>query len=554
MRKSRFVTFSFMLIVYFITMSLYYQQTHHIIINETEKNIEDTLLSQRALANLVSKVQKPEIYKLKIDGVLDRDYFSPALLSSSFITTKLNEYANVERKKLGRDPLHFKYASPNPTNPKNMADLFELNIYQKFQSTSIRTYKEVIVQDNEEYLYYAIAGQIMEKRCLRCHGDPAKAPGALVDAYGTENGFGYKTGELSSIISVKVPLEGIYKKNDEQFFKIAMIILCAFILLYIIAELFNTRMEKKERAFQEAKLQQEADKIRTQALENSLEHLYEHVISSQFDMKGKLINVSDALCRLSGYNKEELIGQNFCYFRHPDTPDSIFQSIWKTLIKGGKWTGEVKNISKTGEVFWVETVISPMKNEHNITYAFEAVMRVITEKKALLEDINIDPLTSLLNRRSFEKHYLKEKNRAKRDRKYFALLMIDIDHFKEYNDLYGHVKGDEALQKVSRNLQRSFRRSSDLIFRLGGEEFAVLTSEKEIERVIESAENACDKLSQECITHEKNDELKCMTISIGVAIIPQDSNLSLEEVYQKSDEALYRAKQNGRNRVEVVEL
>ncbi len=554
MRSSRLVSFLLMFVVYVATMYLYLDQTHSIIIDETEKNIENTLLSQRALGTVVSHIQKPEIYKLKIDGVLDKDYFSPALLSSSYITIKLNEYANVERKKLGIAPMLYKYASPNPMNPENLADHFELNVFKKFQTTPIRKYKEIITENGKNYLYYAIAGKIMEKQCLACHGDPENAPKSLVKIYGSDNGFGYKTGQLSSIISIRAPLEGIYEENDRQFYAVAGLIFLIFVTLFFAAELFKTRLEKKEQAIEEERIKSEARKQHTRALESSLENLYEHVISSQFDMKGKIISVSDALLRLCGYSREELIGQSFCFFKHPDTPETLFQDIWKALADGGRWKGEVKNISKTGEVFWVEVDITPMKDEHNITFAFESVMRVITEKKALLEDINIDPLTSLLNRRSFEKRFEVEKNRAKRDQKYFALLMIDIDFFKQYNDHYGHVKGDDVLQKVSRNLERSFRRSSDLIFRLGGEEFAVLTSEKSIGQLIDSAQNACSKLQKECIQHLYSDICPCLTISIGMAILPQDSTLGLEEVYEKSDEALYKAKENGRNQVQVVEL
>jgi len=554
MRKSQLIPFFFMFLVYLLTMGLYYNQTHNIVIDEIEKNIEDILLSQRALANLVSDIQKPEVYKLKTDGTLDKDYFSPALLSSSFITIKLNDLANLERKKLGIAPLLYKYASPNPTNLKNLADIYDMNVYQRLQDKSIAKFKETITEDGKTYLYYAIAGQTITQKCLHCHGDPSNAPKSLIKQYGDENGFGYKLGELSSIISIKAPLDGIYKENDKKFFFISFIVFLIFVSLFILASKLQSRLEQKEGLIRKAHLKQKEITQKSKALETSIENLYDHVIFSQFDMQGKLIEASDALSRLCGYSREELIGNSFCFFRHPDTSNNLLQEIWKSLLEDKTWKGEVKNLTKDGKVFWIEANISPIKDENNITYAFEAIMRTITENKALLEDINVDPLTGLLNRRSFEKCFEIEKDRAKRDKKYFSLLMIDIDFFKQYNDYYGHQKGDKILQAVAKSLQNSFRRSSDFIFRLGGEEFAIFTSEHSVSQIIDSATNACNKLHREHIQHIKSDVDPFLTISIGVAVVDYDTPLTLEDIYEKSDKALYLAKKAGRNRVEYIKL
>jgi len=554
MPKSRFIPFLFMCIMYIAAMGLYYNQTHSIIIEETEKKIEDILLSQRALASLVSNEQKPEIYQLKQSGILHEDYFSPALLSSSYITIKLNELANEERQKLGIAPLVYKYASQNPTNPENLADIYEMKVYEKFKNLNITKFKETITEENKKYLYYAIAGKTIEAKCLQCHGTSDDAPQSLIDRYGSENGFGWKVGELSSIISIKAPLDGIYAQNDTNFFIIAVTILVLLIFLFILAQILQTRLQKKEREIQKAYEKQKQSMQKNEVLKSSIENLYEHLISLQFDMQGTIIHASDALSRLCGYTKEELLGRLFNFFNHPDTLEDSFQEIWKTLQDGTPWVGELKSIDKNGDTFWVEATISPLKDEHNITYAFESIMRIITEKKALLEDINLDPLTSILNRRSFEKCFNSEKSRAKRDKKYFSLIMIDIDFFKQYNDHYGHHTGDKALQSVAKSLQNSFRRSSDFVYRLGGEEFAVLTSEHSVLHIVNSAKNACFNVQQEHIEHIKSGLGPFLTVSIGLATVTCDCELTLDEIYKKSDEALYQAKANGRNRVEYVEL
>ena len=553
-RKTRLIAFLFMLVVYLMIMGLYYKQTHAIIIQETEKNIENILLSNRALSNLVADIQKDEILKLQNEGVLDKEYFSAALLSSSYVTTRVNEYANTERKKMGYEPITFKYASANPTNPNNQADVHDLMVFQKFLDNEITTYKEVIEDDGQKYLYYAIAGRTIEEKCLQCHSTPERAPQGLVDYYGDKNGFGYKVGDLSSIIYVTVPLENIYLENDKAFKGIAFGVFVVFILLFVLAERIHTRLKEKEKELQKAYLLREKDHQKATSLKTTLSNLNEHIIRTVFDTYGITIEISDALCKLSGYNRHELLGQEFCMFRHKDMSEIVFQEIWKTLMEGRVWKGELKNMTKDGKVFWLETTITPLRDEENTLYAFEAIMRSITEEKALQEDVNLDHLTKLFNRRNFEAKFDNEKNRAKRDKKFFALIMIDIDYFKDYNDNYGHNQGDKALQAVAASLKNSFRRASDSIFRIGGEEFAVLSSDTSEKALIEAANFACSRLEGEQIEHLYSKANKYLTISIGIAILDPmyDSDISFNEMYDYSDSALYQAKTEGRNRVKPV--
>ena len=554
MQKSNLVIFLFMFFVYIFTMSLYYNQTHAIIIEETEHNIEDILLSRRALSHLVSDIQKAEVNRLKDLGSIEAEYFSKELLSSSYISLQLNEYANIERKKLGLEPLTFKYASPNPTNIDNLANAYELNLYKQLNNKEIDKYKEILIQDDKKYLYYAIAGKRIQKQCLQCHGDPQDAPKMMVEAYGEKNGFGLKVGDLAAIISVKAPLDDVYKENDKKFYLIAFITFFIFIVLLIIAEKLKKHLQIKEDAILKAKSAHQKSSLKAEELKDSLEKLHGHIITSKFNLQGELTEVSEALLTLSGYTKEEILGQQFCFFKHPDMEESVFKSVWKSLIKGEAWEGEVKNISKDGKVFWVEASITPVKDSYAITQYFESIMRVITEKKALLEDINIDPLTKLLNRRSFEQRFITERTRAKRDHKVFALLMIDIDFFKQYNDNYGHVQGDIALEQVANSLQESFRRSSDVIFRLGGEEFAVISTAESEEKLINSAENACYMIHKERIAHIKSDICPYLTVSIGLALVHESSTLILRDIYEMSDKMLYEAKTAGRNQIKSIKL
>ncbi|GHV15618.1 hypothetical protein AGMMS49938_14280 [Fibrobacterales bacterium] len=166
-----------------------------------------------------------------------------------------------------------------------------------------------------------------------------------------------------------------------------------------------------------------------------------------------------------------------------------------------------------------------------------------------------DTLTKLPNRRSFDKQIHIEWNRAMRDNVNVAFLMIDIDHFKNYNDTYGHLQGDELLKMAGKIFSRTLKRSSDFVARFGGEEFAIILPATNIDRAITVAENLRKNCEAEVILTKGNEETK-FTISIGVcAVIPkkgsdEDYSLLLEE----ADKALYRAKEEGRNRVCAAEI
>ncbi|HIC43784.1 MAG TPA: DUF3365 domain-containing protein, partial [Sulfurimonas sp.] len=342
MLKSNFVVLYFIIFIYILTMGLYYNQTHTIIIEETEKHIEDILLSRRALSHLVNDLQKKEVTRLKDTGTIGPNYFSKELLSSSYISLQLNKYTNAERKKLGVAPLTFKYASPNPMNPKNLANAYEQNIYNQFNNSTISKYKEILTVNNKKYLYYAIASDRIEAKCLQCHGLPKDAPKMLVEAYGEDNGFGLKIGALSAIISIKAPLGALYKVNDKQFYRIALISFIIFIILYILTEVTRKYLRKKEDYLLNVNDAHIQSLQETEILKNSLDKLYGHVVSFKFNLEGNIIEVSQALLDVSGYKKDEVIGEECSFFKHQDSEADVFKRVWKSLMSGMPWEGELK--------------------------------------------------------------------------------------------------------------------------------------------------------------------------------------------------------------------
>ena len=158
-----------------------------------------------------------------------------------------------------------------------------------------------------------------------------------------------------------------------------------------------------------------------------------------------------------------------------------------------------------------------------------------------------DPLTGLANRRHFDETKVLELRRARGQDLPLAILMCDIDHFKHYNDTYGHAAGDQCLCQIARLLSRLFSRSGELVARLGGEEFVILLPGLNSQDAISSAQRLHAELQTLAIAHEASETAEHVTMSIGIAHLEAEPD-DFEALMQRADEALYRAKRLGRNR------
>lgn len=163
-----------------------------------------------------------------------------------------------------------------------------------------------------------------------------------------------------------------------------------------------------------------------------------------------------------------------------------------------------------------------------------------------------DSLTGLANRRSFNEFLSREWLRGQREEQPFSVVMIDIDHFKRYNDHYGHLEGDICLQKVAWALQGALCRPGDLLARYGGEEFVAILPHTDSKGAVELAENFHERIQEMKLPHADSPISSCLTISIGVASIIPDQSLSASQVVAMADRALYQAKQAGRNQSAIA--
>ena len=198
----------------------------------------------------------------------------------------------------------------------------------------------------------------------------------------------------------------------------------------------------------------------------------------------------------------------------------------------------------------------------------EGLLKVAREKLAqtneqlanyvkMVDKLSItDELSSLFNRRHFNNLFPQELARAEREQKSIALILIDVDYFKPYNDNYGHQQGDEVLQAVARVLQDSLRRAGDFAFRMSGEEFCVVITVEHSEDAYKIAEKLREAVEGLKLEHAYNQVSPYVTVSIGIKI-HRGSGAQAPEmdlIYRLADDALHAAKGSGRNRVTGAEI
>lgn len=163
-----------------------------------------------------------------------------------------------------------------------------------------------------------------------------------------------------------------------------------------------------------------------------------------------------------------------------------------------------------------------------------------------------DPLTKVHNRRYLQHYLMREWRSSIRDKEPLSVIMIDIDHFKNYNDFYGHIKGDACLQKVAKCIEDAVHRPRDMVARFGGEEFLVVLPDTNLEGALITANKIQKNIIERGIPHPKSEVLNLLTVSMGVSSTELETE-SVEKLCEHADQALYRAKERGRNRVTVLE-
>ena len=272
--------------------------------------------------------------------------------------------------------------------------------------------------------------------------------------------------------------------------------------------------------------------------------------ASPIDAPGpKITYVNDAFTVTTGYSAEEVIGKTPRIFQKGGTDREELSKIREALEKKEPVRVTLRNYSKTGKEYWVDISILPLRDTKGKVTHFASIQRDITEYKKLEQDLQIlcrtDPLTTAANRRAFNEILSQEFSRFKRSQREYALIMIDLDHFKSINDQHGHSVGDQVLIEVTERCKDNIR-VHDILARLGGEEFCILLPYTDSKQATKVAERLREKIEIKPIIV---DGLRVkVTISVGISLVltgDEDGHQAME----RADQKLFQAKESGRNQI-----
>ncbi len=287
----------------------------------------------------------------------------------------------------------------------------------------------------------------------------------------------------------------------------------------------------------------------TSSLQRVIDSAAESVMIT--DSAGCIRYVNPAFSKLTGFGAAEVVGQKPALLKSGRTPDLVYTDLWRTIRSGRVWRGELTNCSKDGRLFETAVTISPVFGTDREIDSFVAFHRDISAEKRTVVELqrmaNTDALTGLFNRRYLMARLDEELARARRYRHRLCLMVIDLDHFKQVNDSYGHPKGDEVLTTGARLIHESVR-YTDIAARFGGEEFCVVLPETSMDKARHLAERVRARLEDELYIDADGLPFR-VTCSIGLATCDDGDAAAL---FKAADEALYAAKAAGRNRVEVA--
>jgi diguanylate cyclase (GGDEF)-like protein/PAS domain S-box-containing protein len=265
------------------------------------------------------------------------------------------------------------------------------------------------------------------------------------------------------------------------------------------------------------------------------------------DPQGLIVDVNPAFTHLTGYCAAEAVGMDLLRPTYPAA--TSWDELWTTLELTGAWKGELWNRRKDGVIYAVSMSINSIRSKSGAVERRVALFTDITDQKRSRETIwrqaNYDDLTELPNRRMFRDRLEQALKKSRRTRLPLALMLIDLDRFKEINDTLGHEKGDVLLAEVAGRLKHCVR-ESDTVARLGGDEFTVLiTDVTDIRAVDRIARQVLDQLAA---TFRLDGDAVCISGSIGITWCPADG-ADAEQLTQNADRAMYESKRAGGNRV-----
>jgi len=264
------------------------------------------------------------------------------------------------------------------------------------------------------------------------------------------------------------------------------------------------------------------------------------------DANGTIIEVNAAFTSITGYSRDEAVGQNPRILRSERQSAEYYAAMWRSLNEKGHWSGEIWNRRKNGEFFvaWLAiTTVAGEAGEGRHVATFIDITKRKEAEEIVLYRANFDVLTDLPNRGLFDDRLVGVLAMARRHRRNVALMYIDLDWFKNVNDSLGHAAGDGLLAEAAKRMEKCVR-DADTVARFGGDEFALILSDLNDPGEAEEVARRVNKALAE--PFELPEGTANVSGSIGIAIFPGDG--ADELLLKKSaDKALYVAKAAGRN-------
>jgi len=278
------------------------------------------------------------------------------------------------------------------------------------------------------------------------------------------------------------------------------------------------------------------------------------------DPKMAILSVNGGFVRTTGYSEAEVLGKTPRILQSGKQGPEFYQTMWRSVFQTGQWEGEIWNKKKDGSIYAEWLNISAIQGSDGKVKNYVGIFSDITEHKLLEQRLkdenkellnlsNTDSLTALANRRFFDPVLEREWRRGQRTVTPLSVILIDIDCFKNYNDLFGHLTGDACLKAIARTLESVIKRPADVIARYGEEEFIAVLPNTDSDGAVELAEQLRRSVERLRIPHPTCTTGDVVTISLGIAtVVPRPSG-SASQLVSRADQALYTAKRFGRNRV-----
>jgi diguanylate cyclase (GGDEF)-like protein len=249
---------------------------------------------------------------------------------------------------------------------------------------------------------------------------------------------------------------------------------------------------------------------------------------------------------------------------HPDDRDYVVEFCVSQSRAGVDHEADYRALTHTGDYVWIRDVVHVVRKDGEVQalvgFMFDISERKKTEEHLIrlqkqLEEYSFqDGLTGIANRRMFDTVLEREWGMAQRSGSPLSVIILDIDYFKQYNDHYGHIKGDECLRRVARTLSLAANRPRDFIARIGGEEFVWLLPETDAESARLVAHKCLHLIRQQQITHEFSVISPLLSLSLGVGTTHASQHATPLEFIDQVDQLLYKAKRNGRMRAEFADF